>query len=63
MGTVAHKIFFTFHFERDSRRVGTARSPHAIKGLGKSPLLNTGAREQIRRQGDRAIHDWIEQHI
>jgi hypothetical protein len=60
---MARKVFFSFHFERDSWRVGNVRSSHVITGLEKSPFLDAAAWEQIKRKGDQAIQNWIEQQL
>jgi MTH538 TIR-like domain (DUF1863) len=52
---MARKVFFSFHFERDSWRVGNVRSSRVITGLEKSPFLDAAAWEQIKRKGDQAI--------
>jgi hypothetical protein len=43
---MARKVFFSFHFERDSWRVGNVRSSHAITGLEKTPFLDAAAWER-----------------
>jgi MTH538 TIR-like domain (DUF1863) len=43
--------------------VGNVRSSHVITGLEKSPFLDAAAWEQIKRKGDQAIQNWIEQQL
>lgn len=50
-------VFYSFHYERDVKRVQLIRNLNALEG---QPLLNAQEWEQVRYQGDRAIKNWID---
>lgn len=61
---MAHKVFFSFHYERDSWRAGQVRN----SGVTKSDVESAGfvdavEWESIQRQGDEAIEAWIEKQM
>lgn len=58
------KVFFSFHYERDIKRIGQIRN----SGLTKSSIESAGfldsvSWETIKRQGDDAIKRWILQQL
>ena len=60
---MARKVYFSFHFQRDSWRVANVRNSGAIRGLEKTPFYDAAQWEAIRRQGDQAIRRWIESEL
>lgn len=53
---MAKTVFYSFHYERDVHRVQLVRNINALEG---QPLLNSQKWEEVRRQGEQAIKDWI----
>jgi Thoeris protein ThsB, TIR-like domain len=60
---MARKVFFSFHYDRDSWRVSIVRNCQVIGSLDKTPFLDRAAWEKIKRQGDRAVQNWIESQL
>lgn len=60
---MARKVFFSFHFKRDSRRVAQVRSSNIIGNYDKPPFLDAAEWEKIERQGDGAIKKWIDENL
>lgn len=53
---MAKSVFYSFHYDRDLYRVQLVRNINALEG---QPLLNSQKWEEVRRNGDQAIKDWI----
>ena len=53
-------VFYSFHYERDVNRVQLVRN---IKALEGQPLLNAQDWEAVRRRGQQAIIDWIDEQM
>ncbi len=61
---MVHKVFFSFHYERDNWRAGQVRN----SGITKSDVESAGfidavEWESIQREGDKAIESWIEKQM
>lgn len=55
------KIFFSFHFARDSWRVGQVRNSGLVHDA--PPFLDRAAWEDVKRGGDPAIKRWIDRNL
>jgi len=60
---MARKVFFSFHFGRDSRRVAIVRNSPIIGGYAKPPFLDAAAWEQVERKGDVVLKNWIDNNM
>jgi len=60
---MARKVFFSFHFDRDSRRVAQVRNAHVIGYYNKPPFLSAADWETVKRKGDAAIKKWIDDNL
>lgn len=60
---MARKIFFSFHYSRDAQRVSTVRNSGVIGTFDKTPFYDKAEWEQIKRQGDQAIRNWIDNQL
>lgn len=60
---MARKVFFSFHYQRDSWRVAQVRNSNVISTFEKSPFYDAVEWEKIKRQGDKAIENWIETQL
>ncbi len=53
-------VFYSFHYERAAWRVQQVMQMGVVEG---QPLLNSQEWEAVRRQGARAIKNWIDGHM
>lgn len=53
-------VFFSFHYDRDSWRVQQVMNIQAIEG---QPLLTSQEWEAVKKRGDKAIEDWINEQM
>lgn len=55
------RVFFSFHYARDSVNVAQVRNAWVVSPQHETqPLLDKAAWETIKRQGDAAIRRWID---
>ena len=57
---MAISVFFSFHFERDNWRVQQVLKMGALEG---QPILGSQEWEQVKRRGDNAIKEWIDNEM
>lgn len=57
---MAKSVFYSFHYDRDAWRVQQVRNMGVLDG---QPLLNAQDWEQVRRQGDAVIQQWIKDQM
>lgn len=60
---MSKKIFFSFHHKGDGQRVTKVRNCSAVADYKKNPLLEKTKWESIKRHGDPAVRDWIDDHL
>ena len=61
---MARRVFFSFDFDRDVRRVVQVRSSWVVRAKGESEPFRDGvAWESVKRGGDKAISAWIEKQL
>ena len=61
---MARKVFFSFHYTRDSHRVSQIRNSNVlVRNYQESTYLDRAAWEQIKRRGKQAIKDWIDSNM
>jgi hypothetical protein len=60
---MARKVFFSFHYTRDTWRVSIVRNSAAIGNYEKSPFYDKADWEKIKQQGDQAIKNWIDNQL
>jgi len=60
---MARRVFFSFHYDRDSWRVGQVRNCNVVAGYEKNPFYDKTSWEAIKRQGDEAVRNWIERQL
>lgn len=61
--SVARKVFFSFHFARDSWRVGQVRNSHVLGGFEKTPFYDKADWEALKKKGDPAVQRWIDDQL
>jgi hypothetical protein len=57
---MARKVFHSFHYDRDSWRVQQVKNMGVLEG---QPLLSSNAWEDVKRGGDSAIQEWIDDQM
>jgi MTH538 TIR-like domain (DUF1863) len=53
---MARRVFFSFHYKQDSQRVQQVKQMGKVEG---QPVLSSNEWEKIKRGGDDAIKEWI----
>lgn len=57
---MARKVFFSFHFDRDSQRVSQVKNMGVVEG---QPILSSNAWEDVKEGGAPAIQKWIDSEM
>lgn len=57
---MAKSVFYSFHYDRDCCRVQLVRNINALEG---KPVLNVQDWEEVRRQSDQTIKNWIDKQM
>ena len=58
---MARRVFFSFHYDRDIWAVNQIRNSWVVRNSGETqPFVDKAEFEQIKRQGDRAVQNWID---
>ena len=60
---MARRVFFSFHYDNDISRSMAVRNSWVIQGKEAAGFIDKAAFEQIKRQGDPAIHNWIDKQL
>ena len=60
---MARKLFFSFHYDRDVWRVSKVRNSNVIGNFDKTPFYDKADWEAIKRQGDDAVENWINNQL
>ncbi len=60
---MARRVFFSFHFDRDSWKVGQVRNCNALLGYDQPPFLDWADWEAVKRKGEQAIQNWIDNQL
>lgn len=61
---MARKVFFSFHFSRDSQRVPQIRNCNSVsQHFERTPFLDKAEWESIKLAGRKAITDWIDKNM
>jgi len=58
---VTRKVFFSFHYERDSWRAGIVRNSGITKNV--AGFIDSADWEKIQSRGDEAIKTWIKDQL
>lgn len=58
------RVFFSFHYKRDIRRVAQVRNSWVVRGSRETqPFLDSADWESMKQRGDAAIQKWIEDQL
>ena len=60
---MARFVFFSFHYERDIWRVNQVRNAWVTQGNHAAGYVDSAAFEQVKRRGQRAVYDWIDEQL
>ena len=61
---MARKVFFSFHYQKDSWRVSQIRNSWVCRPEGEAqPFMDRAEWEKIKRKGNKAIEDWIDSQL
>ena len=60
---MARKVFFSFHYSRDSWRVGQVRNSNMITAYDKSQFLDKAEWESVQAKGTANIKRWIDTQL
>lgn len=60
---MARKVFYSFHYERDSQRAAQVRNSHAIADEDEYGVIDSVEWEKVERQGKDAIQKWIDDQL
>jgi len=57
---MARKVFFSFHYDKDSWRVGQVRNAWLIGDHEAQPFLDKARWEEVEAKGETAVQSWID---
>lgn len=60
---MARRVFFSFHYQNDINRSMTVRNSWVTQGKEAVGFIDKADFEQIKRQGDNAVHRWIDKQL
>lgn len=60
---MARKVYFSFHYKRDSWRVGQVRNCNVVSGYDKNPFYDKAEWETIKKSSPDAVKEWIEKQL
>ena len=60
---MARRAFFSFHYDNDINRSMTVRNSWVTQGKEAAGFIDKAEFEQIKRQGDTAVHNWIDKQL
>lgn len=62
MLTVARRVFFSFHYERDGQRASVVRNSWVTKGEDAG-YIDAANWEEVKGKGDATVKRWIEEQL
>ena len=60
---MARRVFFSFHYDNDINRSMVVRNSWVTQGKEAAGFIDKADFEQIKRQGDTAVHKWIDKQL
>lgn len=60
---MARRVFFSFHYQNDINRSVTVRNSWVTQGKEAAGFIDKADFEQIKRQGNNAVHRWIDKQL
>jgi len=60
---MARRVFFSFHYDNDISRSMVVRNSWVTQGKEAAGFVDKAVFEQVKRQGDKAVHNWIDKQL
>lgn len=60
---MSRKVFFSFHYGRDSWRAAQVRNCGITKEKNARGYIDAAAWEEVKKKGDKAVKDWIDSQL
>ena len=60
---MARRVFFSFHYDNDISRSMVVRNSWVTQGKEVAGFVDKAVFEQVKRQGDKAVHNWIDKQL
>lgn len=60
---MSRKVFYSFHFDKDSQRAAQIRNSHAIADVDEYGVIDSVDWEEIKRSGPDSIKSWINDQL
>ena len=60
---MSRKLFFSFHYERDSWRAGQVRNSNVVASEDEYGFIDAADWESIKKKGNAAIERWIDDQL
>lgn len=60
---MARRVFFSFHYDNDINRSMVVRNSWVTQGKEAAGFIDKADFEQIKRQGDTAVYEWIDKQL
>ena len=60
---MARRVFFSFHYSNDINRSMIVRNSWVTQGKEAAGFIDKAAFEQVKRKGDTAVHNWIDEQL
>ena len=60
---MARRVFFSFHYENDINRAMIVRNSWVTQGTDKAGFVDKAEFETIKRKGDKAVENWIDEQM
>ena len=61
---MARRVFFSFHFQRDSWRVSQVRNSNIVTSkYQRNDFLDSADWENLKKSGEKAIENWINKQL
>lgn len=60
---MSRKVFYSFHFDKDSQRAAQVRNSHAIADVDEYGVIDSVDWEEIKRAGPESIKRWINEQL
>lgn len=60
---MARRVFFSFHYDNDINRSMIVRNSWVTQGKEAAGFVDKATFEQVKRQGEAAVHRWINNQL
>ena len=60
---MARKVFFSFEYEHDVWRANVVRKSGLTKGIEDAGYVDAADFEQVKKKGDDAVEEWIDEQL